>query len=256
MRLLAAAVMLAASAPRLLPAQQAPPDSVAAFRPYFTFHDDAPLSCLLTYFPPFFIQHGMELKSFLRSKAFHRLKDQMGVLRALDAIYVRSMQLTDNNTAVALLLAAIATFDHRVVGLKVPVFQFYVPLSNESQEEFDRRVSRLPSRLYPDTPPGAAGDRDKLQHFFGSAFLTVAFESESGADRTGVFVEQGEDLFIVGGINDERDLRADRDGRRFGRALLEDNLLYPSRYLAGRRDTARIRECAATPPQPAEGGRR
>ncbi len=137
--------------------------------------------------------------------------------------------------------------------MKIPVFQFYVPLSNESQEEFDLRVSMLPSRLYPDTPPGAAGDHDKLQHFFGSAFLTVAFESESGADRTGVFVEEGEEIFIVGGVNDERDLRADRDGRRFGRALLEDNRLFPSHYLTGRRDTARIREGAAPSPEAGEG---
>ncbi len=248
--------MLAASAPRLLPAQTLPPDSVAAFRPYFTFHDDPPLSCLFTYFPPFFIQHGIEMKQFLRSKAFHRLKDRLGDRRALDAIYVRSMQLTDNNTAIALLLAAIATFDHRVVGLKVPVFQFYFPLSNESQEEFDRRVSRLPARIYPDTPPRPAGDRDKLQHFFGSAFLTVAFESESGADRTGVFVEEGEDIFIVGGVKDERDLRADRDGRRFGKALLEDNRRYPSRFLSGTPDTARIHQGAAPASGAGEGGRR
>ena len=241
MKLLAAALMLVTSAPRVLPAQQAIPDSMARFRSYFTFHDDAPLSCLLTYFPPLFIQHGIELKSFLRSKSFRRLRERLGDLRALDALYVRSMQLTDNNTAIALLLSTIASFDHRIVGLKVPIVQLFFPLSNESEEEFDGRMRALPNRIYPDTPPGLAGDRDKLQHFFGSAFLTLAFESASGADRAGTFVEEGEDAFIVGGVMDERDLRADRDGQRFGKALLEDNRRMPSEFLSPGLDTAGIR---------------
>ena len=198
-------------------------------RAYFMLQDEAPLSCLLTYFPPLFIQHGIELKSFLRSKAFRHIRERFGDVRALDAVYVRSMQLTDNNTAVALLLSTIASFDHRVVGLKVPVFQLFFPLSNESETEFDRRVGNLPSKLYPDTPP--EGDHDKLEHFFGSAFLTVAFETEEGADRFGIFVEKGEDAFIVGGVSDERDLRADREGQRFGKALLEDNRRMPSEFL-------------------------
>lgn len=240
MRMPAAVIMIVTSASQILPAQPRGVDSTARFESYFTFHDDAPLSCLLTYFPPLFIQHGLQLKSFLRSKTFRLLRDRLGDRRALDALYVRSMQLTDNNTAVALLLSAIASFDHRVVGLKIPLFQLFFPLSNESQEEFDRRVSDLPARIYPDTPAGPAGDRDKLQHFFGSAFLTLAFETESGAESAAYFVEEGEDAFIVGGVMDERDLRADRDGQRFGKALLEDNRRMPSEFLGAARETVGV----------------
>ncbi|OLD67027.1 MAG: hypothetical protein AUI33_10475 [Ignavibacteria bacterium 13_1_40CM_2_61_4] len=227
MRLFAAVIIIVTGVPRVAAAQTRDLDS--ADLAYFTLHDEAPLSCLLTYFPPLFIQHGIELKSFLRSKAFRQIRERFGDVRALDAVYVRSMQLTDNNTAVALLLSAIASFDHRVVGLKVPILRLYFPLSNESEAEFDRRVENLPSKLYSDTPPG--GDHDKLEHFFGSAFLTVAFETEEGADRFGIFVEKGEDAFIVGGVSDERDLRADREGQRFGMALLEDNRRMPSEFL-------------------------
>jgi hypothetical protein len=236
----AAVIILVTSASQILPAQPKGIDSTDRFKSFFAIHDEAPLSCLLTYFPPFFIQHGLELKSFLRSKTFALLRRRLGDLRAADALYVRSMQLTNNNTAVALLLSAIASFDHRVVGLKVPVFGFYLPLSGESQEEFDLRVQCLPARLYPDTPPGPAGDRDKLQHFFGSAFLTLAFESESGADRAGYFVEQGEGAFIVGGVMDGRDLRADRDGQRFGAALLDDIRRMPSEFFGGKPGTVGV----------------
>ncbi|HEY6191053.1 MAG TPA: hypothetical protein VI215_01865 [Bacteroidota bacterium] len=236
----AAVIMIVASASQLLPAQPREIDSTAQFKPYLTLHDDAPLSCLLTYFPPLFIQHGIELKAFLRSKTFRRLRAGLGDVGALDALYVRAMQLTDNNTAVALLLATIATFDHRLVGLKVPVFRFYFPLSDESEEEFDRRVNSLPRNLYRDTPPGTAGDRDKLQHFFGSAFLTLLFETEEGAERIGLFVEEGEDAFIVGGVKDDRDLRADQEGQRFGRALLEDIRRMPSEFLGAERETVGV----------------
>jgi hypothetical protein len=240
MRMPAAVIMLVTSATQILPAQSEGVDSVSRFQAYFTFHDDAPLSCLLTYFPPLFIQHGLELKSFVRSKTFLLLRRRLGDLRSLDALYVRSMQLTDNNTAMALLLAAIACFDHRVVALKIPLIRIFFPLSDESEAEFDRRVSNLPARIYPDTPGGPAGDRDKLQHFFGSAFLAYAFESESGAERVGLFVEQGEDIFIVGGVNDDRDLRADRDGGRFAKALLENNHRMPSEFLAPVQDTVGV----------------
>jgi hypothetical protein len=198
---------------------------------YLQFEDPSPLSCLYTYFPPFFIQHGIELKSFIRSKTFRRIRAQFGDLRAVDAIYVRAMQMTNNNTAMALLLSSIACFDHRLVGINVPVLSLYFPLSNESEEEFARRVKRLPTHLYDDSPNNEQGDRDKLQHFFGSAFLAFVFESGDVSMRFGEFVEKGEGAFIIGGINDDRDLMADRQGQDFGVAVLDNNRRFPSKFL-------------------------
>lgn len=195
---------------------------------YFTFDDPAPLSCLYTWLPPFFIQHGIEMKSFIRSRTFRNIRKIYGDRKSVDAIYIHAMQLTNNNTAVALFLSAIATFDHRTVGFKIPFLSLFFPLSNESDEEFDRRLRHLPVRLYDDTPP--EGDRDKLQHFFGSAFLTVFFESAHPAVRIGDFIEVGEDAVIVGGVDDIRDRRTNRLGSRFGRAVLDDNHRLPSEF--------------------------
>lgn len=228
MQRIPAIVVISVCAFTFVHSQPQPADSLSQ---YLRFEDPPPLSCLYTYFPPFFIQHGIGLKSFIRSKTYRQIRAQFGDLRAVDAIYVRAMQMTNNNTAMALLLATIACFDHKLVGLNVPVFSLYVPLSNESEEEFNRRVQRLPVRLYEDSPENERGDRDKLQHFFGSAFLTFVFESQDAAMRFGEFVEKGEDAFIVGGINDERDLRADRQGQVFGAAVLDNNLRFPSEFL-------------------------
>src|ERR1051326_4536282 len=198
---------------------------------YLQFEDPAPLSCLFTYFPPFFIQHGIELRSFIRSKTFRNIRTTFGDNRAVDAIFIRAMQLTNNNTAISLLLAALASFDHRLVGIKVPVFRIFLPLSDESEEEFTQRLRHLPCRLYPDGPQGPEGDRDKLQHFFGSAFLTFIFESDEAGDNFGEFIEHGEDAFIVGGVMDDRDRRANHEGQRFGIALLEENRRVPSEFM-------------------------
>lgn len=222
-------VMMMGIATQEIFSQSAGADSLAS---YFQFEDASPLSCLFTYFPPFFIQHGIELKSFIRSKTFHRIRQTYGDVRALDALFIRAMKMTNNNTAMSLLLATIASFDHRAVGLKIPFFNFYFPLSDESEQEFDSRLRGLPSRLYPDTPGDASGDRDKLQHFLGSAFLTFAFESKDAAMRIGDFVEEGEEEFIVGGVNDDRDLRSDRQGQAFGIALLENIHRLPSEFLS------------------------
>ncbi len=198
---------------------------------YFKF-DDAPLySCLFTYFPPVFIQHDMELKSFIRSKRFRALRRTVGDRRAMDIIFVRAMRLTNNNTAMALLLATLSSFDHRVVELRIPLFNIFFALSNESEEEFVRRLVNLPSRLFIDSPADSSADRDKLQHFFGSAFLTYIFESRASADRFGEFIENEEEDLIVGGVNDDRDRRMNREGQRFGSALLEDNHSLPTMFL-------------------------
>jgi hypothetical protein len=229
MRMLVAIVILSSSMQHAFAQNEiAQPDS---FLQYFRFEDPAPLSCLFTYFPPFFIQHGMEMKSFISSTTFRNIRKRFGDDRAVDAIYIHAMQLTNNNTAIALLLSAIACFNHRTVGLKVPIFQLFFPLSDESEEEFTRRVRNLPSRLYSDTPTDRSGDHDKLQHFFGSTFLAYTFETQDGAERIGDSIEEGEDAFVIGGVNDERDKRANRQGRRFAAALFEDNHRLPSEFL-------------------------
>lgn len=215
---------------QILQAQQAtiPPDSLFE---YFQFEETASFSFLETYFPPLLIQDGIVLKSFIRSKTFLEIRNQFTDLKAVDAIFIHAMKLTNDNTAIALMLSSLATFDHRMVGLKIPALKLYFPLSNESEKEFSKRVNNLPVRLYADSPANQFGDRDKLQHFFGSAFLAFVFESRDASERFGTFIEKGEDAFIVDGSIDERDIRANHQGQQFGLALLHDNHRLPSEFL-------------------------
>ena len=173
------------------------------------------------------------LRDYIRSEEFAQLRKSCGDLWCVNAIYLEALRLSWNSRSEALLISAFASFDHRRVGVRLPLVGplLWLPLTSEFEEEFDDRLKALPSKLYPDTPPGAAGDRDKLEHFFGSAFLAYTLDANDPAERVGDFVEWGEERFIVGGVNDERDKRSNAHGRRFGLSLRNDDTVLPSDFM-------------------------
>ena len=192
---------------------------------------------LVSFFSPFVfpkvIQDDYQLKEFIRSYEFSILRTQRGDLNAVDAIFAEAMRLSWNNAYEALLICLAATMDHSKFGVKLPLVGplLWFPLTSEFEEDFHARVSALPRRLYADSPHTTAGDRDKLQHFFGSAFLTYTFESRDAAQRIGDFIEWGEDKVIVDGALDERDFRANRQGQEFGLALFSDKRAKASSFI-------------------------
>jgi len=173
------------------------------------------------------------LRDYIRSEEFAGVRAELGDLQAVDAIFEEASRLCWGNRGEALFAATMATMDHRRVGVRTPVLGAFLwfPLTSEFEDDYDERVKHLPTALYPDSPPGPAGDRDKLQHFFGSAFLAFLSTSTETADEAGRFVEWGEGAFIVEGVSDDRDYRADRHGQDFGMRLLSDPFAQPSASL-------------------------
>ncbi len=203
---------------------------------------------------PKVIQDEYRLKDFIRGDSFSAFRKAHGDLAAVDAIFDRAMALSWSNVHEALLISMLATFEHRTVGITLPLIGplLWFPLTAEFEDDFRIRVEALPCRLYPDSPADVGGDRDKLQHFFGSAFLTYTLESCETADRIGEFIEWGEDKFVVDGAMDERDTRANRQGQQFGLRLLDDRSVFPSGFfkiqntshsarVKGDRDTCSVR---------------
>jgi hypothetical protein len=203
--------------------------------PVFDPPEEYPLA--VNFFAPLFfpkiLQDEFRLKEYICSNEFTEFRRVYGDLHAVDAIFDRAMKVSWNNVYEALLLSFVCTIEHRNFGVKLPLIGplLWVPLTSEFPDEFQHRVRALPSRLFSDTPLGFAGDRDKLQHFFGSAFITYTFESREASQRIGMFVEWGEDKFVVEGSLDERDIRANVQGQEFGSRLLDDASLLPSGFL-------------------------
>lgn len=180
-------------------------------------------------FTPDLIKETRQIRAYIRDPRFVVLMKRCGEMRAVDAIYLKALKIADHNIARALFLSLVGTLEHRNVDVKIPVVGAVgVPLTFEEDSLFNARFSSLPSRLYVDTPP--EGDRDKLQHFFGSAYIAYASESRELARSSGDLVEWGEARFVVGGADDPRDHRANKQGERFGHDLLTVRNLLPSDY--------------------------
>jgi hypothetical protein len=179
---------------------------------------------------PVVMSNVHELKAMVRTAEFQNMRERWGDQYAVDYAFRRVEQLCWNNRGVTLFVMFLGMIDHRNVGFRVPFLGpvLWLPLSGEFADEFDERLRALPVHLFPDSPPTADGDRDKMQHFFGSAFLAYLFGGSAPAQRVGDFVEWGEDAFVVGGTYDQRDLEANERGRRFAENLREDRLALPS----------------------------
>lgn len=190
---------------------------------------------MITLFPPFLFQNISEMKSYIRSDEFSEFKEQNGDLAAVDEIFHHAYKITRGNTGIALLLCTSATLDHYTLGIRVPILNIYIPLTDETKEEFQRRVDNLPVQIYPNSPKTQHGDRDKLQHFFGSAFLMYVFESKDAAQGYSEFIEKFEDRYIKDGSYDLRDMKANEDGQRFGLALSINQKTKPSDVLNSKR---------------------
>ena len=182
---------------------------------------------------PKIVQDVHLLREHIRSEEFSRLRLQHGDPAAVDEIFAKARELSWDNLYEALLISFVATIDHRRVGIQTPLIGplFWFPLTSEFEDEFQDRMRALPRNLYTDTPKGKAGDRDKLQHFFGSAFVAFTFESKEAAERMGDAIELGEASFIVDGARDERDRRANSHGQAFGLSLLQRTDARPSMFL-------------------------
>jgi|WetSurMetagenome_2_1015567.scaffolds.fasta_scaffold274239_2 hypothetical protein len=181
-------------------------------------------------FTPEIIKETKQIRAYIRDPRFVLLVKRCSDVQAMDFIYLKALKISDHNLSRALFLSMIACLEHQNVDLKMPlVGSLGVPLTFEEDSIFKARFANLPSRLYADSP--REGDKDKLQHFFGSAYIAYASESRELARTSGNLIEWGEAQFVVGGVDDPRDRRSNKQGERFGHDLLTVKNLLPSDYL-------------------------
>ncbi len=171
---------------------------------------------------------GYQLRDHIRSDIYIEEAKGMTDREKLDYIYDEAYILSRGDFQAAQLTSAVATLDHRVIEVKL-LFgaSITLPLTFEPEEIFTKRVDRLPSKVYNDSTE----DKDKMQHFFLSAYLKRTLGMNSFVRLIGSFVEAGEEAFIVGGVNDQRDTQANEDGMRFATSDKRALISKPSEYL-------------------------
>ncbi|GEM_PF-414854 len=188
-------------------------------------------------FTPEIIKETRRIRRYVRDGRFRVLLERCGDMRAVDAIYQKALRISNYNIPRALFLSMMAVLEHQNVDIKVPIVgSIGLPLTFEEDSLFHARRRNLPARLYVDSPASEEGDKDKLQHFFASAYIAYVSGSRDLARASGNFVEWGEAQFVVGGVDDPRDKRANKQGERFGHDLITVKNLLPSDYFGLRVD--------------------
>jgi hypothetical protein len=157
------------------------------------------------------VRLGYDLREYIASSEFGRFDSIAAPEAAFDEIYFEALSMAHGDRSTAMLAGAIASFEHEYIPFNFFGSELDVPLTGEDHAGFLVRVLHLPAHLY-HTPEG---DRDKLQHFFGSAWLKSVFGMDWFVHLAGEAVEAGETLFLVGESRDPRDIHANADGLRF-----------------------------------------
>ena len=172
------------------------------------------------------------LSEFIASDYFLNLKKTNNDLELTDTLFLRAVKFKDYNYSEALLALTFATVPYKEVPIRFPLIGILdYPLVSANDSVFLKKNKNLPKELFYDTPGGNFGDKDKLAHFFGSAFISYSSNIFDLGDLIGYFVEVFEQSFKVQSSIDTRDLRTNKLGNIFGDILKKNKNVLPSQVM-------------------------
>ena len=148
------------------------------------------------------------LSEFIASDYFLELKKENSDLALVDSVYIRAIKFFENDYQEALLALTFTTIPYQRVPIVIPLIKvrLYYPLISASDSIANLKNRNLPSKLFYDSPDSDYGDKDKLAHFFGNAFIGYAENILKLADVFGYFVEAFEEDFKAQSEVDFRDV--------------------------------------------------
>ncbi len=172
------------------------------------------------------------LSEFIASDYFLSLNENHYELELVDSIYLHALHYHNYQFSETLLSLTFATIPYKVVPIKIPLFGWIVnyPLIAHNDSVFHKKNENLPKYLLYDSPQTDYGDKDKLAHFFGNAFIAYNSPIFDFGLVIGYFVEVFEEKFKVQSKIDERDLYVNYLGNLFGKELLKNKGIMPSRF--------------------------
>ena len=173
------------------------------------------------------------LSSLIASDYFIGLKKECTDLNLVDSIYTRALKIYSNDYQEALLALTFTTIPQRRIPLIVPLInaRLYYPLISANDSISNLKNQNLPGILFYDTPNNDFGDKDKLAHFFGNAFIGYAENVLNLADVFGYFVEAIEEDFKAQSKVDFRDIDVNWYGVLFGDMLEINKAILPSQIM-------------------------
>jgi len=176
------------------------------------------------------------ISSYIASNEFNHLRKEIGDLSIIDSIYFSALKFAQNNFTEALLALSLATLPYREVPIVIPLIKsiWNYPLVSAQDSIYNLKNENLPTKFFYDTPQNDYGDKDKLAHFFGFAFLEYSTLFFDFGNLIGYFTEAFEEDFKVQSSIDYRDLEVNFLGKCFGKLLKDDKSILPSQILVMR----------------------
>jgi hypothetical protein len=152
----------------------------------------------------------------------------------VDSMFKHALGLTDHNISESLLALTFACLPFQGFVVRIPVIKVKWTYSVYSADSmtFHRKNEFLVNNVYFDSPKNKFGDKDKLAHFYGAAFLGYLTGSTNIPNYIGCLVEAFEETFKVDSYIDVRDVRTNNLGAHFGRRLRKDSNAAPSMYFS------------------------
>lgn len=168
------------------------------------------------------------LSDYISSKNFSEIQND---LTKVDSLFSKSKSFFNNDISEALLCLTFTSLPFNKIDVKLFSSLIKIPLPSPPKNIFNKRLKNLPSNLFFDSPKNEFGDKDKLSHFFGNAFLRYNFSPFNISKFMGIFVELTEENFFANGGYDYRDLIANNLGELFAEMLIKNKNAKPSQAL-------------------------
>lgn len=172
------------------------------------------------------------ITKYIASDEFSRIKQNYSEIEAIDSLYKISLRYYNNDISEALLALTFATLPYSQMPISLPIINTNINIPLPTPDKLrNKKNNNLPGHFLVDSPNNNFGDKDKLAHFFGNAYLSYSFPFFNISDFLSIFVEKFEEAFKVEGAFDMRDIFINNLGKKFGRQLHENFLLLPSQVL-------------------------
>ncbi|MCF6268374.1 MAG: hypothetical protein L3J41_01545 [Melioribacteraceae bacterium] len=185
-----------------------------------------------------FVEKNLEesinyLVDFINSDNFIELKKYNSDLDLIDTLFLRAIKFNNYDYSEALLSLTFVTLPFQKMPLHIPFTKitFALKLPSGADEQIPTKINNLPKNIFIDSPKTNFGDKDKVAHFFGNAYLAYSISIFNLSKFLSIFVELFEDAFKVKGGIDNRDFIANHLGYLFGKELLKNPNSLPSQSL-------------------------
>lgn len=171
------------------------------------------------------------VSEYIASDEFLSVKLTTSDLEQVDSIYLKTLKYFKGDVSEALLCLTFSCLPFNKIDFKTPFGILEVPLPSPPNNLFQKRLLNLPKNIFVNSPKTNFGDKDKLSHFFGNAFLHYNISIFNFSKFMGIFVEKTEQSFFANGGLDRRDIITNHLGEFFAEMLKLNPGAKPSKAL-------------------------